>query len=149
MEGFEHIAVVIEGVSRRVVNGFKVLGESSETCFTCPAKHSAVLQKTAVEMQANVSLHTFWKTSQDLLVHKKHVGILGYHANTDILIFEKCLKAYCIHINAVGVGPRALEIFLQSLSQISRYPMEADELFNSEQLRMIACRSRIKPLNYC
>lgn len=66
VEGFEHIAVVIEGVSWWGMGGFEAHGESSETRFTCPTKHFAVLQKTAVEMQANISLQTFWKTFQDL-----------------------------------------------------------------------------------
>jgi len=59
------------------------------------------------------------------------------------------LITYSVHINAIGVGPGMLEIFLQSLPQISRYLMEADELFNPQQLGVIACCSRVKPLNYC
>lgn len=66
VESFEHVAVMIEGVSRWGVSGFEAHGESSQTRFTCPTKRYTALQQTTIQMQANVSLQTLWKTSQDL-----------------------------------------------------------------------------------
>lgn len=53
---------------------------------------------------------------------------------------------YCIHISAVGVGPSMLEILLQSLPQSRWYLVETDELFDPQQLCVVACGSRIKTL---
>lgn len=66
VESFEHVSVMIECVSRWGVGGFEVHGESSQTRFTCPTKRFTALQQTTIQMQANVSLQTLWKTSQDL-----------------------------------------------------------------------------------
>lgn len=66
MEGFDHVAAVIEDVSRWRVGGFEAHGESSQTRFTRPAEHLTVLQQTTIQMQANISLQTLRKTFQDL-----------------------------------------------------------------------------------
>lgn len=66
VEGFDHVAVVIEGVSRWRMGGFEAHSESSQTCFTHPSEHLTVLQQTTIQMQANISLQTLRKTFQDL-----------------------------------------------------------------------------------
>lgn len=66
VESFDHVAVVIEGVSRWRVGGFEAHSESSHTCFTRPVEHLTVLQQTTIQMQANISLQTLRKTFQDL-----------------------------------------------------------------------------------
>lgn len=66
VECFEHVAMVIEGVSRWGVGGFEAHRESSQTRFTRPTECFTVLQQTTIQMQANVSLQTLWKTFHDL-----------------------------------------------------------------------------------
>ncbi len=66
VESFDHVAVVIEGVSRWRVGGFEAHGEISQTCFTRPTEHRTVLQKITIQMQANISLQALRKTFQDL-----------------------------------------------------------------------------------
>lgn len=63
-----------------------------------------------------------------------------------------CLKnrrTYHVHVNAIGVCPRMLEVFLQSLPQRVRDLMEAYELLHSQHLHVVPCSSRVEPLDYC
>jgi len=66
VQSSEHVALMIEGVSGWRVGGFEAHGESSQARFTCPTKRFTALQQSTIQMQANVSLQTLWKTSQDL-----------------------------------------------------------------------------------
>lgn len=52
-----------------------------------------------------------------------------------------------VHVDAVGVGPRVLEILLQPLSERVWDLVESDELFHTEHLRVVPRRSRIQPLD--
>lgn len=56
---------------------------------------------------------------------------------------------YCIHINAIGVWPSMLEVFLKPLPQGWWYLVETNELFDPQQLCVVTGGSRIKTLNYC
>lgn len=71
VEGSEYVAMVIEGVSRWGVGGFEAHGESSQTRFIRPTEHFTVLQQSTIQMQANVSLQTLWKTFHDLKFENK------------------------------------------------------------------------------
>ncbi len=52
-----------------------------------------------------------------------------------------------VHVDAVGVGPRVLEVLLQPLSERVWDLVEPDELFHTEHLRVVPRRSRIQPLD--
>lgn len=51
-----------------------------------------------------------------------------------------------VHVDAVRVGPRMLEILLQSLPQRVRYLVEPDELSDPQHLRVVPCGPRVQPL---
>jgi len=55
--------------------------------------------------------------------------------------------AYHIHINAVGIRPRMLEVFFQSLSKRVWNLVEADELFDFLHLSVVARRARVQSLD--
>ncbi len=52
-----------------------------------------------------------------------------------------------VHVDAVGVGPGVLEIFLQSLAQRVGDLMEADELSHPQHLSVITSRPGVQPLD--
>lgn len=54
---------------------------------------------------------------------------------------------YTIHVNTVGVGPGVLEVLLQSLAKATWDLMEADELFDSQHLGVVASCTRVQPLD--
>lgn len=56
-------------------------------------------------------------------------------------------QTHHVHVDAVGVGPRVLEILLQSLSERVWDLVESDELFHAEHLHVVPRRSRIQPLD--
>ena len=49
--------------------------------------------------------------------------------------------AYCIHVDAIGVGPGMLEVFLQPLPEAAGDLVEADELFDPQHLGVVARRA--------
>lgn len=54
---------------------------------------------------------------------------------------------YRVHIDAVRVGPRVLEVLLQPLSQRVGNLVKADEFFHPQHLSVIASRARVQPLD--
>lgn len=66
-----------------------------------------------------------------------------------IVWYWSATVTYCIHINAIGIGPSMLEILLQPLPQAWRYLVETDELFDPQQLCVVACGSRVETLYDC
>lgn len=59
VKGGENVPAVDQGVTGRGVGGFEAHGESSQAAFVGASKSFAVLQQSAVQMQANVSLQAF------------------------------------------------------------------------------------------
>lgn len=54
---------------------------------------------------------------------------------------------YRIHIDAVSVGPRVLEVLFQPLPQRVGNLMETDEFLDPQHLSVVAGRTRVQPLD--
>lgn len=65
------------------------------------------------------------------------------------MLVSKSRITYHIHVNAIGVRPRMLEVLLESLPQRVGDLMKAYKLFYSQHLHVIPCSSRIQSLDYC
>lgn len=52
-----------------------------------------------------------------------------------------------VHVDTVRIGPSVLEVLFQPLTKRIRDLMKSYELSNSKHLRMVSCRTAVKPLN--
>lgn len=87
------------------------------------------------------------------LINTKDLKSLSNFSCIHLLLTQHlCLKnrrTYHVHVNAIGVCPCMLEVFLQSLPQRVWDLMKADELLHSQHLHVVPCGSRVESLDYC
>ena len=57
--------------------------------------------------------------------------------------------AYQIHVDAVGDGPRVLEVVFDALLERVGDLVEADELLHSHNVSVVARRARVQALDNC
>lgn len=73
VEGCEDVPAVDQSVPWGSVGRFEAHGQSSQAAFVGASKSFAVLQQTAVEMEADVGLQTLRKTLQNLQGNGPHL----------------------------------------------------------------------------
>ena len=69
-------------------------------------------------------------------------------ANVLLEAFGKALEHH-VHVDAVRVGPRVLEAFLEPLPERILDLMEANKLFHLDHLRLVARCAAVQPLYDC
>lgn len=106
-----------------------------EPVRTCERR--TVFQEIAIQVQAYVRLQELRESFQNLQRRRGSVRLSWS---------ERQKKTHHVHVDAVGVSPRVLEILLQTLSQRVRNLVEANEFPDTQQLRVVSRRARVKSL---